>query len=168
MTSFVLLPVKDGLCTIVDGEDYEKVKGLTWHLSSHGYASNSKYCGGGRKNAKYKTTKMHRFILGLTSPKPHIDHINGNRLDNRKSNLRIVTQAQNTQNRGLNTNNKSGYKGVTWSKESNKWVAGLTLNKKKYHLGYFADKHDAAKAYNEKALELYGDYARLNEIMEGE
>ena len=92
----------------------------------------------------------------------HVDHINGNPLDNRKSNLRICTNAENQRNRGVNKNNTSGYKGVCWAKQNKKWKARIKHNGKLIHLGYYKDKEEAARAYDKKAKELHGEYAYLN------
>ena len=88
-------------------------------------------------------------------PELHLDHINGDRSDNRLCNLREATYSQNAQNRKLANNNTSGYKGVSF--KSNKWVAGINL-------GAFNTKEEAALAYNEAATKLFGEYAKLNEV----
>ncbi len=92
----------------------------------------------------------------------HTDHEDGNGLNNQKSNLRIVTNAQNHMNKKGNRNTSSKYKGVCWNKESNKWTSSITLNQKQTHLGYFTCEKKAAKAYDKKAKELFGEYSRLN------
>lgn len=94
----------------------------------------------------------------------YIDHINNDRLDNRIENLRECTNQQN----GFNSNRgrgKSRYKGVAWSKGSRKWRAYINNHYKQLHLGLFTCEHEAAKAYNKKARELYGEFAKLNEII---
>ena len=90
------------------------------------------------------------------------DHINGDGLDNRKQNLRICTHAENLRNRRLGKNNTSGYKGVSWHKLHKLWYAHISHNKKLMSLGYFKDKEEAAKAYDRKAIELFGEFAKLN------
>lgn len=114
---------------------------------------------------------MHRFLFGLQSFEPTVkpgrwplvDHRNGNGLDNRRSNLRLATQAQNMSNRGRPTNNTSGYKGVSAGRLGG-WRAYITSRGKRLDIGTFASKEEAAEAYNAKALELHGEFARLNEI----
>lgn len=100
-----------------------------------------------------------------------VDHINSNPLDNRKSNLRIVTRQQNNWNASKtkvknNIKTSSKYKGVYWAGNDNKWRVEITKDCKRYRMGYFKNEEDAARAYNLKASELFGEYAKLNEIGE--
>jgi hypothetical protein len=90
-----------------------------------------------------------------------IDHINGNRSDNRIENLRICTFQQNHFNRGKQSNNKSGFKGVSWHKQKQKWVAQIKIDGRNKFLGYFVDPEKAYEKYCEVALERYGEYAKL-------
>lgn len=93
-----------------------------------------------------------------------IDHKNEDKMDNRICNLREATWGENLSNRGPNRNNTSGYKGVSWSKSSNKWAAQLMYKRKHIHLGLFLDKHEAARVYN-TALAMYrGKFAKLNKL----
>ena len=113
--------------------------------------------------------KVHRIIYALRhgielSPDIQIDHINGDRSDNRISNLRMATNAQNQCNTKISSRNKSGYRGVSWSKSKGKWYAKIMFNQKTISLGYFNNKEEAALAYNKKALELFGEFAYLNEV----
>lgn len=89
-----------------------------------------------------------------------VDHINHDKLDNRKSNLRIVTQQQNLMNRKVFKNNKTGFKGVSVYGE--KYRASIRKNGKREYLGFFKNPIDAAKAYDKRAIELFGEYAVLN------
>ena len=92
-------------------------------------------------------------------PCRNIDHINGNRADNRICNLRLVNQSQNVANSKLSKANTSGCKGVTWRKDTNKWAAGLMLNYKRISLGSFKTKEEAAEAYKKGAMQHFGEYA---------
>ena len=91
-----------------------------------------------------------------------VDHINNNRKDNRISNLRENTSSGNNHNKSKTKNASSKYFGVYYSKRDDKWLASITLNNKQYHIGLFKYEIQAAKAYNIKATELYGDKANLN------
>jgi hypothetical protein len=93
-----------------------------------------------------------------------IDHIDGNRLNNRKSNLRFATSSQNKINRGPRKDNTSGFKGVSLNKKLNKYGVRLMIDGKYKHLGLFNNKIEAAKVYNENALKYYGEFAWLNVI----
>lgn len=94
-------------------------------------------------------------------PAKQIDHINGDRYDNRIVNLRLATPSENGRNRGPQRNNTSGVKGVTWHARDKRWQAQIWVNGKRIQLGYFIDIKDAAAAYAKAALELHGEFARL-------
>lgn len=111
-----------------------------------------------------QSVPLHRIIakrMGLDLSE-HIDHINGNELDNRRENLRSATNAENLMNQKLCSNNTSGFKGVIWRKDRNKWQAKIMVHGKTQHLGYSNCKIEAAKAYDNAARELFGEFARLN------
>lgn len=119
-------------------------------------------------NNKNVTMKMHRMIMNA-QPNQDIDHIDGNGLNNQKENLRFCDESQNGGNRkkGPFVKNKpcsSKYKGVCWHKRDKKWQSQIKFSGNMYHLGYFENENDAALAYNERALELFGEFANLNEI----
>lgn len=92
------------------------------------------------------------------------DHVNGNRLDNRRENLRICSKFDNMRNRGKQANNTAGYKGVFYSIRARRWRAQIRVKGKSIHLGLFDETVDAAKAYNIAALAYFGEFAHLNEI----
>lgn len=102
---------------------------------------------------------LHREVLQYDGPL-EVDHIDGNTLDNRKSNLRLVTTSQNQMNRGISYANKSGFKGVSWNKASKKWMAQIKANNVHYYLGLFDTKEEAAAAYSAKAQEVHGEFTR--------
>ena len=87
-----------------------------------------------------------------------VDHINGNKLDNRKENLRLCTNGSNNRNKLART----GFKGVHQARISGKWIAQITKNYKVKHLGSFDTDTEAATAYNKAAKQLHGKYAQLN------
>lgn len=133
---------------IIDVEDFEKCKGRKWYLNN-GYAITG------------RGPYMQHLILGK---KAQIDHIDCNKLNNRKSNLRFCVTAENSRNCKVSKNNTSGYKGVSWSNSRKKWTADIMYNYKHIYLGEFPDKIEAAKAYNEAALKYHKEYARLNVV----
>ena len=141
----------------VDDEDYEYISKWKWYYKQ-GYA-----CRNIPDNGKQKTVLMHTCIIHCPMYKD-IDHINRNKLDNRKSNLRIATRSQNCANMKKDDNCKSIYKGVTWHSINNKWRARIGVNYKRIHLGLFENEIDAAKAYNDAAKKYFGKYALLNKI----
>lgn len=112
---------------------------------------------------KGKVIKAHRLVYLIeTGALPNeIDHINGDKSDNRFSNLRAVTDSQNRWNSGKRPENKSGWKGVSWSKTRNKWHSQISVNKQKICLGYFDDVKEAAEEYIFAALKHHGEFARF-------
>jgi hypothetical protein len=103
---------------------------------------------------------MHRAILGLTpGDGKEIDHKNRDTLDNRRSNLRIVTRSQNSQNHKLSSNNTSGTTGVHFNKLSGKWVVTIYINRKRIHLGYYFDKNEAIVVRKAAEKKYYGEFA---------
>jgi hypothetical protein len=110
-----------------------------------------------------KRFKAHRVAWAIHHgewPKDKIDHVNGDKSDNRIENLREADNPQNGFNRGKNSNNTSGYKGVCWHKASNTWVAKIKAHGKWYHLGYFDDPEIAHEAYVSKSKELHGRFSK--------
>jgi len=147
--------------TLIDVEDYPKVKPYKWHISTKGYAVTTIVT----KNKKRKLLFLHHLILKPNPPvSPFIDHKNRDKLDNRKLNLRRCSQSQNSANSIKPKTNKSGFKGVSWNKQMNKWRAVIGHNRKMIRIGWFEKKEDAALAYNETAKKIYGEFAKLNAV----
>jgi hypothetical protein len=138
---------------MVDDDDYSILSRYTWNIDPKGYVVT---------NLNKTTIRMHRFILN--PPKDmQIDHINGIKHDNRKCNLRLATNTQNQRNvPKTKRKTSSKYKGVHWRKDMNKWASRIACEGKRIYLGYYDDEIEAAKAYNIKALELFGEFAKLN------
>jgi hypothetical protein len=151
------IQLAQGEVALVDDEDFEWLNQYRWHINDSGYAVRNV----SKKIAKNKTVRMHREIMN-TPFDLETDHINGNRLDNRKTNLRICTSAQNKKNAKKRTDNTSGYKGVDWDKINGKWRAKILVNGKQITIGRFANIDDAAHAYDEVAEKQYGEFASLN------
>lgn len=150
------ITTKSGDKVLIDIDDYRKFRKRKWFTRKDG---RTKYVYTGQGDAREKS--LHRLILGLSKDdKTLVDHINGNGLDNRKANLRTCTQAQNSQNSRRRKDNQSGYKGV--HREKGKWIAKIKHNGITYRLGAFGNKKEAAKAYDKKATDLFGDFALVN------
>lgn len=131
--------------TLIDKEDINIIKNSKWCKDKNGYVKNS--------SQKY----LHRIILNEDSL--YVDHINGNTLDNRKSNLRVCSNADNLKNRvTLPKNNTSGIIGVYFVKSRNKWRAEIQYNNNKINLGSYTNKEDAIKARLEAELKYFGEY----------
>lgn len=144
----------EGKFAIVDDEDYAAVSVYSWHCSC-GYAIT--------KNSK-RNLRLHHLIFGSLSSGFVVDHIDGNRLNNQRANLRLVTATQNAQNIAPRKNTSSRFKGVCWAKSKRFWKAEIQFEKTRISLGYFASEIDAARAYNAAAVQYHGEYARLNII----
>ena len=156
------IPLTQGQVAIVDDEDFVLMGDYKWSLSSSGYACRDQYI-----NGKPKRLYMHRVIMGNPCNGYEVDHINGNSLDNRHKNLRLVTHRQNLANqKKQNRKLSSIYKGVYFDKATGKWRGQVGSKGKKYALGRFITEREAALAYNKAAIEHFGQYANLNEIME--
>lgn len=145
---------------LVDDEDFEALSRYHWFVSD-GYAIRSNY----KDGDKYPCVGMHNQIMCPPVGKV-VDHINGNGLDNRRANLRICTQAQNLCNKKLDKRNKTGYKGVYFQPEGSKnpYRAMIGYGHKLHYIGLYPTAEDAARAYNAAAVELHGEFARLNEV----
>lgn len=150
------IPLTQGRFALVDDDDFEYLNQFNWYCSS-GYAVRKLKT----QNGKRLSMKMHREIL-KTPDNMTTDHINGNKLDNRKENLRICTQAENTRNRPADRNSTSGYKGVSWNNRLSKWICQIKANGKSRHLGVFSNPEEAAKVYDAEAIVLFGSFAKLN------
>jgi hypothetical protein len=145
---------------IIDDEDGDRVLAHSWWVSSSPEIDGHVICFSTKIGKKI--IKLHRFLMG-DPPGLVVDHRNGDRLNNRKSNLRACTVKQNNMNAPMSKRNTSGYRGVTFSKRTKKWRAMISLDGIKKHLGYF-DRPDAAAAAYEEAAELYyGDNRRAAE-----
>jgi len=149
----------------------EETGAMTWRVSVARRIRPGDACGGvpnstGALSVRIRgySYKLHRLAWLYSYgqwPDDHIDHIDGNRLNNRLSNLREATHAENQRNIGLKRNNKSGFKGVYWNKTVEKWHAQINWNGKRIHLGFFEKAKDAGLAHANKAAELHGVFRRV-------
>jgi len=157
------IPLTQGKVAIVDDCDYDWLLSFgKWYFdnSGVGYAARNKpkpQCG---------ILRMHKIIaerMGFPVD-VEIDHRDTDSLNNCRSNLRIATRRQQCYNRRVQSNSKSGYKGVFWDKCKEKWLCQITVDGQTKFLGYFTDPRKGAKAYNEAARKYHGDFAALNEV----
>ena len=146
-----------GKFAIVDRADLPIIQPYIWRLSNVGYPITR--VRSGRSGLEY----MHRIIMDF--PKGEVDHRNGNKLDNRRGNLRLATRSENQANNSLQSNNTTGFKGVYRFRNTGRYTASISINKKIVYLGVFDDPVDAAMAYDSAAVEHYGDFAMTNARM---
>ena len=143
---------------LVDDQDYEFLNKFNWFVSVNN-----------RRSTCYAATKivskmryMHRILLN--DPDSLVDHIDRNGLNNQRNNLRLASPSLNGQNCKISSNNNTGFIGVYWNKKYSKFYARIVFNYRKIFIGSFDDPKQAAKAYNKKAVEIYGINARVNNV----
>lgn len=147
---------------LLDDDTPNEILSMNWRISKKGYVTTTQYLG--KIDGKYKTTGIYLHRLIAIPPfKMQVDHINGNKLDNRKQNLRICTNQQNNRNINAHKDSTSKYKGVSWDKTNKKWLVQITDQYgKNRHIGRFVDEIEAANAYNEYAKIYHKEFAKLN------
>jgi hypothetical protein len=147
------ISLNDGSVALIDDEDFELMSMWKWQMTN-GYAARTSGSSGNKK-----AFRMHRVVMCLDpSDKRTVDHIDGNRLNNQKVNLRFCTRFQNNMNSIASSRSSSGLKGIYLCKKSNKWRAQIGHDKKRIFLGLFLTKEEAHEAYCKKARELFGDF----------
>jgi hypothetical protein len=154
---------------LIDAEDAERVSQHTWHVLGASSARIDFATKVRKPDGKRTTLPLHRFIMNAPDGM-EVDHIHHNYCDLRKTELRCANNQQNGYNRRSNSNTTSRFKGVSWYKQTSKWLAQISQNGRSMYLGYFTGtpegELEAALAYNAKAVELFGEYAHLNVIQE--
>lgn len=156
----ISLPISKGASVLLDEGDYDLVSKYSWHLHTGGYAMANIW---NKKLKKYEHTYMHRYILGAKKGQ-EVDHVNCDKLDNRRCNIRLCTRSQNIVRTSAYRTRKSGYVGVWTDERRGSIHARIKKAGKTIHLGTFSTLLEAAKARNVKALELFGNFAYLNPV----
>lgn len=150
------IPLTRGYTALVDDSDYALLSQRKWLYVGSGYAGRFVTCDG-HKTLLY----LHRHLLNA-QPDQRVDHINGDRLDCRRENLRLVTRNQNQQNRKCSRHSTSGRKGVCWHQRQGKWHVRISVNGVRIHLAYHPDLETAALLYDAAARHFFKEYARPN------
>jgi hypothetical protein len=153
----------EGIWTILEQEDYYRLRKYKWVVYGSSKCDESLYAVRFKLVSPKKITlvSMHREIMNANDSR-FVDHRNCDSLDNRKSNLRFATQAENMRNRKKRKNTTSQFRGVSLNKRKSRWIGAMACNKKRIWLGSFKTEIEAAKAYDEAAKKYFGEFARLN------
>lgn len=155
-----LIQLRRGEFAKIDDEDFDLVSKYKWYANKNG---RTKYAKSTTRNNNVQTiVLMHRLVFQGEIKGKQIDHIDGDGLNNQKSNLRICSYSENQMNRKPRTDTLSKFKGVTFRPRERKWYASIKINGKSKTLGRFEVEIDAAITYDNAAKELFGEYARLN------
>lgn len=148
------IPLTRGVATLIDDDDYARLAAHRWHCTANGYAARVVVHPDGKKQTIY----MHRFLLDAP-PDLQVDHINGDKLDNRRENLRLATPKENVRN-GRSSPKRNTYKGVT--RAGNRWQARICVDGRIRHLGYHTSALEASFIYDHAARRFFGAFAHLN------
>lgn len=158
--TFVRIRIPSGEEILVDSEDYPKVELFRWFRASRRPYAHAHVRGAdGRRHQ----IQMHRLIMNPPANLV-IDHIDGDPKNNRKSNLRVCTQAENSRNQRSQKSKASRWRGVSMCKSTGRWQVAIRVGGTRVWGGRFSDEIEAAQAYNQLAITHHGQFARLNEV----
>lgn len=140
---------------IIDIEDTDKIKEFSWCLDDYGYAHSSN-----------PTKRLHQLLINYDTNINIVDHIDKNKLNNRKSNLRICTKLENNRNIGIQKNNNSGFTGVIYDDKRGLWVSSITVNYKNVYLGSYKTYKEAVKSRILGEIEYYKEYSPNKHLLD--
>lgn len=158
----VYIPLPRGYTTVVDHDDADLAQ-YRWRYLD-GYAARSVTIQQRQQVVRLQWLILERMLGRALRPGEQCQHIDDNRLNNRRANLRLATRQQSCWRQRARSDNTSGYRGVYFSKDKQRWYARITIEQKYRHLGYFATAAEAARAYNTAAQAAFGEFARLNPV----
>lgn len=149
------IKTKKGEVVVIDDEDFERASVFNWWIDSQGYVRTKKSIDGASR-----VIKLHRFLLGVADPSIYVDHISGDKKDNRKGNLRLCVQAQNTRNAKVKASSATQIKGVRWKPRNKKYEAKICIDRKAKYLGLYDTAEEAHEVYCLWADMLHREFAR--------
>ena len=155
------IPLTQGKYAIVDDEDFEYLNQWKWRVGTSGYATRTVQ---GKNDLGARVSRsliMHRVIMNAKKGE-FIDHVDTDRLNNRKNNLRFCSSSQNSMNRSKKS--KSKFKGVSWHKRDKRWRAEIKVDGIRIHLGYYVNAIEAVSAYDQAAKKYFGEFAKTNNL----
>jgi hypothetical protein len=160
------IELTQGKVALVDDEDFDYINQWKWYLAKRGHLSygvrNYRPTG---DRGPHILLLMHRVLLerrGADLTGREIDHVDGDGLNNLRSNLRLATRSENSRNSNKRVTSTSPYKGVTYSARHGQWVAQIHIDGKRMHCGYHHTPEEAASAYNRAAVKYFGEFAKIN------
>jgi len=164
-----MIYIGKGKWAVIDREDYDTVRDFNWHLGTKGYAQTSFYDAEkyNKETNGTRTARLHRLILGVVGG-VKVDHVDRNKLNNRRRNLRPCSNAENLRNRGACKVRKSEitstHKGIYFERKKRLWRVKIVVDGRRIHGGRFKSETDAARKYNELAIIHHGEFACLNKV----
>ncbi len=167
MKNVVEVKTRAGHTFLIDAVDSDWLSIFSWCSKTskarpkHIYAKTSYK----KENGERGYISLHRLIMGAPDRNIHVDHINGNTLDNRKANLRLCSPSGNASNRVKKFNSKSIYKGLSYRERSGKYEVSVTKNGKAFYVGSFYSEIEAKKAYDKKSKEIHGEFSLTRRIL---
>jgi hypothetical protein len=150
------IPLTQGKVALIDDEDFERVSQFKWHALKR---PAGKFYAEGKVNGR--KIRLHRFLMDAPTDM-EVDHIDNDGLNCQRYNMRLATHAENGKNRSMGRDNTSGFKGVHFARRYGKYQVRIVADGIRYHIGYFDNPVEAARAYDAAARKLHGDFAALN------
>lgn len=160
------IPLSNGGFAVVDDADFDSLSGYAWYRNTLGYVE--RHILQSERLGKKGTVYMHRQIMRPPNGKV-VDHINHDKLDNQRHNLRVCAVHENLRNQGppKTPRKTSSYKGVSWHERNGKWRARVNVRGRDVCIGYYNSELEAAQAYNDSICKYHGEYAWLNPLPDG-